>query len=209
MSTNYVVYAQTIINDEAIALGPFLPLKNEDQFILVPLLDNSSWFRDSFDFINDKVSYTCGLPSKLCDELYKLFSFEENSFYKSKEDYYSQCLYCYKFSDISPLLKKDKPYKYNGYISKETKASFECGEIEEINGWYSIEEYRSMNNEEKKEYVYYEWNNSGDAYSGVVELVNNVYALIEAWNNYYGTDWSFNESREAVENIQILILVVN
>lgn len=209
MSTSYIVFIQTLINDEPIAMGPFIPNK-EEGYRFVPVLESGYNFSETNDFLKERAHPKNGLPNRLCAELIDEFKFinDEDSLY-DKDYYMNTFIQFYNYKDIANLYKKDKPFKYNGYITKETKASYECGEICEIEYWLEIEEYNSLNDNEKCEYTYYEWNSSLDAYSGVCELVNNINALIEAWDNYYGSGWSYSESEQAIENIQVIIYESN
>ncbi|MCD2491593.1 hypothetical protein LQE92_02995 [Lacrimispora sp. NSJ-141] len=55
-------------------------------------------------------------------------------------------------------MKKDRPFRYHGYVLKYSIAAYEIGEQEEIIDWLTRQEYDFLSEEEKKDYVYFEWN---------------------------------------------------
>lgn len=199
MSVTYIIYCQSFINGEPIAIGPFIPNKHGERTSLVPLYESGSYFSETDDFIRDRTSCKYGVPDKLCKELEKHLPPSEDPFISN--DY--ACYFNYK--DILPYFKKNKPFKYNGYVLRESLASYECGEIEDIGHWLTKEEFDELDKDEQKYYIYNEWNSGQDAYSGICSIVNNMNGIIEAWSNYYETGWSYEEVKEVLDNIQIII----
>ena len=51
---------------------------------------------------------------------------------------------------------------------------FECGEIDDIENWITIEEYKELAEDEKKYYAYYEWNNRWDDYEYKSILISKI-----------------------------------
>lgn len=207
MGVDYFAYLQTYIHDEPIAIGPFVKTK-DGECRLATVLEARSAFREACEWLQER-PHKAGLPEKLCPELYKKFCMHESdpSFYKSWEDYYKSCMSVFRFSDIKGLIKKDKPYKYQAYITKEQMALHECGEDDEICFWLTKEEYESLSEEEKREYAYYEWNDYFGAYGGVSTLVGNINAVIYFFEQSYCLDWDFDEINEAINNLEVLINV--
>ena len=59
---------------------------------------------------------------------------------------------------IAPRVKKDKPFKYEGYVLKRELAAFEIDEIDQFSEWLTSEEYTALSEKQKRQYQYYRWN---------------------------------------------------
>ena len=107
-----------------------------------------------------------------CDCLWK-----EGSTWK---DYYEQYVFTVDFDRaVRSRIKRDRPFKYSGYVPKTVAASFEVGETGEIYAWLTKEEYESLPADERMEYQFYEWNNWGEEYGWRWELSQRIEHLIE------------------------------
>lgn len=209
MSVDYIAYAQSYVDDEPIFMGPYVPKKDTNEFIMAPVLETCSWFGNALEWMRDNCPHTRGLPKKPCAEIKEKFAFDSSdvSIWGNEEDYYQQTMYVFKFADIAKLIKRDKPYKYQGYILRSTYAEWETGEIDEIDYWLTYDEYKALDDEEKKYYIFFEWNEYGDAYSGVSRLVSNMNALIDVWDNAYESDFPWKERLQIMDNAEIVIYV--
>lgn len=207
MGVYYFAYLQSYIHGEPIAIGPFIKTK-KGECELTTVLEAQSAFREAYDWLQVKPCRV-GLPEKLCDELYKVFCTDETDpvLDKSWEDYYKSSMKIYRFNDIKDLVKKDRPFKYQAYVTKEQMVSHECGEDDEIYSWLTKEEYEALSEEEKREYVYYEWNDPYGAYGGVSTLINNINSVIYFLERSYGAGWDFDEVNEIVNNLEVLLEV--
>ena len=61
-----------------------------------------------------------------------------------------------------------------GYVYRELIPSFEVGEIDDIENWLTIDEYKALPEDEKKSYAYYEWNNRWDEYDYKRSIVSKI-----------------------------------
>ena len=100
-------------------------------------------------------------------------------------DYYRQNIYYINFERaIASKVKKDKPYKYEGYVQKKELASFEIDEIEEFSEWLTQKEYDALTPKEKRQYQYY------------------------GWNDPYGEYWIYQALTERIRTLAVLFAVV-
>lgn len=78
-------------------------------------------------------------------------------------------------------------------------AAFENDESEDIWEYVSAKEYRQMDDELKKAYRYYEWNDRSGAYRYYDEIQKKVASQLQ--------DWKEINPREKIEDIRILLFV--
>lgn len=213
MSTDFFMYAQSTVDGKKIAVGPFVPTtkdsEHKGEFMLSPVLETCSWFRDAWDRMQESCTNLFDYETGLCDELREEFKFddEDKSIWGEPKDYYNQCMKVYKLSDIQKLVKKDRPYKYQGYVYKSTIADYEVDEIDEIDYWYTLDEYKDLDEETKREVAYYEWNDYWDAYAGISRLVRNAEALLDTWSGAYGSGYDWNYRHQVMDNLEIVCYI--
>lgn len=214
MSTDYIAYAQSYYTNEngekcVIAMGPYVPHLGTGEFKCVPVVETCSWFREAWDLLVSKLPHRSGLPNPIAPAIYEHFKFsdEDNHYFGTEENYYGQCMRVFKFSDVAPLVKRDRPYTYQGYVLRQQMVEYDTGQIDEIEYWLTQKEYDELDDDEKKSYTYFEWNGYFDAYSGIVLLVNNMRALLDAWDNAYGCEYSYSQRDEIQVNAEIILYV--
>ena len=78
------------------------------------------------------------------------------------------------YNKLKPHIIRDRPYKHMGYVYRELIPSFEVGEIDDIENWLTIDEYKALPEDEKKSYAYYEWNNRWDEYDYKRSIVSKI-----------------------------------
>jgi hypothetical protein len=61
-----------------------------------------------------------------------------------------------------------------GYVYRELIPDFEVGDIDDIENWLTIDEYKALPEDEKKSYAYYEWNNHWDDYDYKRNIVSKI-----------------------------------
>ena len=187
MSVYYEIYAEIKIKDTWCALGPFAQ-KQDGSFEFESLYWAQSVFRCIDDELRNHV-IAWGLPENASQELLSHFCDlnEEMDWWGNPmtyREYYSNCIYCADFDKaIASKVIRNRFFKYHGYVFKHTIASFECGEIEDIDYWYTKEEYDALEKNEQREYAYYEWNNLGDEYGIYCEIKQKVDYLKEWFIN--------------------------
>ena len=169
MGTHYYIYAEIKVNDQWYNLNPIIK-KNDGTLTVRPIYDAGSSF---FDICNDLECHRTdiGIPDNMSPELRAKFhkNLDEKCEYlfpdASWRHYYEQSVFCVKYdSAVGTRVIKDKPYKFEGYVSKRAIADFEVHETEEINYWLSPEEFEALPAREKKQYSFYQWNEPYDEY---------------------------------------------
>lgn len=183
MSVYFDVFAEINIKGEWHSLGPFVR-KRDGSFELAPLY----WAQSRFRPVDDELrgyAMAWGLPDGASEELLRQFHdpHEELAGWGGIATYgdcYAQCVYSVDFDKaIASRVVRDRPFKYCGYVPKHVIASFECGEVESIEYWYTKEEYDAFAKDERREYAYFEWNNVDDEYGIYSEIKQKVDYLKE------------------------------
>ena len=187
MSTYYNVYAEVNIDGKWYNLCPYYK-DNDGRFSTHSLF----WAQSAFYEVNNELrayQCTCGIPDDMSDELRELFP--ENlddivdSWYGDLtwRQYYQQRMYCVNFAQaIASKVRKDKPFKYEGYVTKKELAAFECYEIEEFSEWLTEDEYKSLTDKQKRQYVFHRWNDPYGEYwifSGIAQRIWTLSALFQ------------------------------
>lgn len=183
MSTTYQVYAEVKHNGKWCNLNP-ITKNNKGEYGLIPIYWSGSGMWDVYCDLED-YAILRGVPEDMCSELREKFPENLNEKFEGwTEDYtyrkyYDTMMFAVRFDTaLANRVKKDRPYKYRGYIQRETQASFECGEIEDIGGWITIEEYNSLSEKAREGFVYYEWNNTWDDYRIYTSIVTKIRNLL-------------------------------
>ena len=78
-------------------------------------------------------------------------------------------------------------------------ATFENDEADDIYDYVSAKEYRQMDDELKKAYQYYEWNDRSGAYRYYEEIQKEVASQLR--------DWKAVNPSEAIEDIRIVLFM--
>ena len=91
------------------------------------------------------------------------------------------------FTMIKPKYVRDYQYEY--YAPRYEVAAFEIGENDEIEGWLTRESYDELPSEEKKEYVFFKWNDRFDWY----DTLSRVIAKVEIRLDDYKSEVSWRE----------------
>lgn len=78
-------------------------------------------------------------------------------------------------------------------------AAFENDEADDIYDYVSVKEYRQMDDELKKAYKYYEWNDQSGAYRYYEEIQKEIASQLR--------DWKAVNPSEAIEDIRIVLFM--
>ena len=187
MSVYYEMYAEIKIKDAWCALGPFVQ-KQDGSFKFESLYWAQSVFRRIDDELRDHV-IAWGLPEDASQELLANFHDQNEDLDwwgkpTTYREYYDNCVYSVDFEKaVASKIIRNRFFKYRGYVFKHTIASFECGEIEDIDYWYTKEEYDALEKDEQREYAYFEWNNADDEYGIYCDIKQKVDHLKEWFIN--------------------------
>lgn len=183
MSTYYNIYAEVKIKDKWFCLNPIV--KTVDGNYKRDLIFwSQSYFYDTFNYLNERPS-SRGLPNDISDDLLAFFhtpldDMSDGGWSKqSYRDWYNHTIFTVDYYDvIANSVIKDIPYKYKGYVYKRSIAAFEVGEIDVIENWYTIAEYKKISKEEKQDLTWYEWNEAGDEYGILFSIYTKISNLL-------------------------------
>jgi len=191
MSTYYYIFAEAQVDGKWMNLNPILYAHNgEYKSSEITYFTHSSYAEVYYALSDDRIA--CGLPED-CNPITAghFHNLDEMSDGWPKNEtwreYYRHEVFVVNYAQaIKSRTRKDRPHKYMYYVTRESMAAFECGELDSIEHWITDEEYRSLSEEEKKDYVYYEWDNWYDEYRVYREIEDRVDAQIAFFNNTYG-----------------------
>ena len=212
MSTNYFVYAEIKVNDKWYNLNPMMK-KYDGTLAVRPIYDSGSLF---FDICNNLEEHRIGIgiPDDMSPELRSVFhenldeTCEGWGSDTTWREGYEQSVFCVRYSDtIADRIIKEKEYKYEGYVRKRTVASFEVGDIEEINSWLTYEEYQALSYRQKRTYQFYRWDEPYDEY-GIYRI---IYERLRAMLYWFDSADAFEDesvywnSGAGINDIRLLI----
>lgn len=186
MSTYYTFYAEVKIDGKWVGLSPYVKT-HDGKFKIKPLIWGQSALYETYLEMTDATSARCGLPEDVSKELLEVFHAPNEKtmdFWGKNEitwgEYYTHCVHTVDYTEaVVNRIKKDRPYKFQGYVSKCLIAAFEVGEIEDLGTWLTKEEYKKLPAKEKVEYAWYEWNNWWDEYGYRYDLYQKVENLLD------------------------------
>ncbi|MBP5230105.1 MAG: hypothetical protein ILO68_00085 [Clostridia bacterium] len=197
MGTHYYVYAEVKVNGRWYNLNPVMK-KPDGSLAVRPIYDARSAFHEIYNDLEcSRISV--GIPDDMSPELRSLFhdNLDEpcDGWYPGKtwRAIYQQMIICVKYSNtIGKRVFPDRPYKYEGYVSKRAIADFEIGETERIVNWLSPEEYDALSDRAKKQYRFYQWNEPFDEY----ECYRTIYERLRAMLYWFDYGDAFEDRRE-------------
>ena len=170
-------------------------------------------FFEACNFFEDH-KIDIGIPNNMSPELRSIFheNLDEPCEGWTKQTWrrvYEQSIFCVNYSNtIAQRVVKDRPYKYEGYVSKRTIAEFEVNEIDEIGTWLSPEEYNELPEKTKRQYRYYQWDEDFDEYSIFRAIYERLCAMLywfdfvdafEERSDYWQSDTSLSDIRLFIE----------
>ena len=121
-------------------------------------------------------------------------------------EFYKHFVHAVNYDEaVRKRIKKDRPFKYQGYVYKHLIAAFEVGE-EEIGYWLTRDEYAAMTEQEQKEYAWYEWND----YDGEYGILYSIYSMVENLLEWYRQNALFTSKQYNYEdfigsNVRLII----
>lgn len=161
MGTYYSIYAEACVGEKWYNISPLI--KGRDGVIKAyPIIDGKSFLSETYDKLRDDL-YMRGRPADLSPELREIFNEDDDESYgyfaETYKQHYDNSMFLVNYvKSVKNRVKKDRPFRYQGYVFKYSIAAYEIGEQEEIFDWLTRQEYDSLSEEEKKDYAYFEWN---------------------------------------------------
>ena len=146
MGTYYSIYAEARVGKKWYNISPLI--KDSDGSIKAyPIIDGKSFLSETYDKLKDDL-YMCGRPADLSPELREIFDEDDDESYgcfaETYKQHYDNSMFLVNYGkSVKSRVKKDRPFRYQGYVFKNSIAAYEIGEQEEIFDWLTRQEYES------------------------------------------------------------------
>lgn len=210
MSTYYEIYAEVQYKGKWYSLNPIVK-KADGTYKTKEVFWAQSGFRQMYYDFEDMATDR-GLPEDLSPEVRAMFHDNLDDIcdcwggQHTYRDEYNRTVLIVPYNKLRPHIVRDRPYKHMGYVYRELIPSFEVGEIDDIENWITIDEYKALPEDEKKSYAYYEWNNHWDDY----DYKRNIVSKISFLSNLFSSGDSVEGNRGwiDVEDSDIRLIVV-
>lgn len=193
MSTYYYLYAEVQVDGNWMSLNPVMRgLNGEFKSSELLYFTHSSMSEVYYALEQEVVSR--GLPEDCSAGVREHFhdlekKVDDWGVERTWREIYERDVFVVNYkAAVKRRVRKDRPYKYMYYVPRETVASFECGEIDEIVHWLTREEYLELDAESKREYVYFEWNNWWDEYQLFCEIAKRIDVQLRFLENFISRD---------------------
>lgn len=210
MGVYHSIYAEMRVAGKWYSLCPLIKTVMGD-IEICPFLEGKSYLHDLVDDLSE-YSYSVGVPEDVSDEIKSKFQpLDEELDCLGKKitcrEYYKSYVFVVKYVPaIKNRIIEERPHKYRGYVSKRTIADFEVREIESIGYWLTEQEYKNLTADEKKEYAWYEWNESDSTYA----LLYSLHKKIEmqfSWFVNFGIPYNSGIDAEDISLSDIRVIV--
>ena len=192
MSTSYFIFTEVQVNGQWYCINPkvmrLLPIKH---LIVVPTLRSDARYQfekayrqlehDGCPFTVDEMSEN--LQASVTDWL-------------APEDSVRIAVY---YDDILKMLNASGK-EHSAFALRSEIAAFQNDESDDIWDFVSVDEYRKMDDELKKAYQYFEWNDRSGAYRYYEEIQKKVSSQVR--------DWKAINPRDGISSIRILLFSV-
>jgi len=182
MGIEYTIYTEIYVKDKWYNMDSYV-LTPSGKYVLAPLLDGKSFVCRFLDNMGNAgmIEFTNLSEST---QNYLLARAKDNGYDQSLTEKFE--VYDF-FTMIKP--KYVREYQYEYYAPRYEVAAFEIGENDEIEGWLTQESYDELSSEEKKEYVFFKWNDRFDWY----DTLSRVIAKVEMRLDDYKSEVSWRE----------------
>lgn len=180
MSVQYTLYTEAYLDDRWVCINRILPPQAGDHTdCLIPTYENGSrsYFGDA----------TRKLESLGCRAQLNMLSQELQNKFAGWLDEEMYGKYAIPFDRIEKLVPNRNAKEHHGFVLKDDVFSLEGDEIEEISSWLSVDEYRALDDETKKAYQYYEWNDLMGWYEYFAQIAEHVY-----WQKW---EWEYTNQK--------------
>ena len=161
MGTDYFFYTEAKIDNTWYGIDPrILRLQNREEPLTYKINytywnGSRSYFGETYDKLKD-ISKPIRLEDTSTEfRIDHLLGWRGDD--KDAIPYYDNMLRVMNFSQLMSLNSNKKMHDYHGLYRKDSIALFEAGEIEDLYDDISPEDYSALDDEAKKVYQYYEW----------------------------------------------------
>ena len=185
MSECYKIYAEVNVSGKWYSLCPYYKTTS-GEYKVREIYFAQSIFRSIYYDLEGWTEIR-GIPDDISEGLRTLFpenldeKIERWGLDSTWREYYRHYVFCVNFANaIAPRVNKDRPFKFEGYVTKRDLAAFECFEIEEFSEWLTEDEYRALPDKRKRQYVFHRWNEVyGDygTYSCIASRIRTLFEL--------------------------------
>ncbi len=211
MSTSFYFYVEAKNNGKWVCINPIVKGSN-GEYQMVPLLWGQSYLRETYENMIETVGCHCGVPEDASPEILGEFKPLDDLTGLNVgngltwREFYKHFVHAVNYDEaVRKRIKKDRPFKYQGYVYKHLIAAFEVGG-EEIGYWLTRDEYDAMTEQEQKEYAWYEWND----YDGEYGILYSIYSMVENLLEWYRQNALFTSKQYNYEdfigsNVRLII----
>ena len=178
MSTYYYIYAEARYKGKWYSINPIVK-KADGTYKVKEVFWAQSGFLEMFRYLQN-LAIDQGILDDFSQETRSMFHENLDDTYLAwgngitYRQEYERSVIVVPYDKLKPHIVRDRPYKHRGYVFRECIPNFECGEIDDIENWITIEEYKALAEDEKKYYAYYEWNNRWDDYEYKSILISKI-----------------------------------
>lgn len=197
MGTYYSIYAEVRVGDKWYNLNPLFQ-REDGKLDVCPILSGRSWLRETYEELEES-RYACGRPENTSKEVKSVFPHEDDEPFDptfhmdTYKDFYAQSIFLVNYGkSVKTRVKKDKPTRYRGYVTKVGLAAHEIDEYESIGYWLTDEEYEKLSDKEKMKFTYYEWDDPDDWYKAYNMIASKVECMLDCFR-----EWAFGAIKDA------------
>lgn len=213
MGTYYSIYAEVRVGDKWYNLNPVFQCE-DGTLDVCPVVSGRNWLRDTYEELEESL-YERGRPENISKEVKMAFPHEDDEPYdpdlriNTYKDFYNQSFFLVNYGKaVKCRVKKDKPTRYQGYVTKVALAAYEINEYEGFGHWLTAEEYEKLSDKARKQYTYYEWDEPDDWYKGynmIVEKVDCMLDYFRDWAYYAIRNVSMDDLSPTADSVRLLV----
>ncbi len=189
MSTSYYIFTEVKLNSAWHCInGMVARIKPREHFVIAPTFhtDARRHFEKAFMQLSDD-GYRIGI-----DELSENLCIAATEWISPGDG----IMLAIPYDEILKVLNASGK-EHCAFALRSDVADFENNEVDDICEYVSVKEYRQMNDELKKAYQYYEWNDRLGVYRYYDELYKKIVSQVQ--------DWKTVNPREIIDDIRIIL----
>lgn len=190
MSTTYLIYTEIRFKDGPwICACPYIKNKKGEEVLITTYESGSrSYFENTYDKLrelNIGVRFPEGLSETLRKKFYDDVLNRKGEELYNPEDtiqYYRRAIVCVPLSSLKAALPSKLKYQFHGVYHKDDIYRYETGEADYIEPVKSTK-FAKLTEEEKKAYMYYEYDDEMDWPYNVKLLLKRIDLTVEQYIN--------------------------
>lgn len=201
MSIWYDLYLEGCVDGEWRAIGPYL--KKADGTVHLATIDEG---QSVVGAMLESVNCHWGVPDDISDDvLTELLSCEStfSDYYDEAETISIEEAHA-KWFCLSDIQVDPARFEYEAYVAREDMRAFERGEIQEIEEWFTPEEYGSLPDDRKRFYTYFRWTEPYGSYNGLCRLKALAQGLLGI---YRDNVLRFEKGRKEITAARIIVSI--